>query len=79
MWDASVSHSAFVILKDIMEEIGCERYGVIVTNGTQREFLLPDFGESDVVEQQISIARQKAGIGPDEDVTLQRFEVVRHT
>ena len=31
------------------------------------------------VEQQIGIARQKAGIGPDEKgVSLERFEVIRH-
>jgi phosphonate transport system permease protein len=28
---------------------------------------------------QIAIARQKAGIRPGEKVSLQRFEVVRHT
>ena len=30
------------------------------------------------VRQQVDIARRKAGIGPDEKVDLQRFEVVRH-
>ena len=33
----------------------------------------------DTVREQLSIARQKAGIGEDEtDVQLERFEVIRH-
>jgi hypothetical protein len=41
--------------------------------------LLPDLDGVDTVEQQISIARQKAGIGEGETIRLERFEVVRHT
>ena len=32
----------------------------------------------DTVEEQIEIARKKAGIRPVEPIELQRFEVVRH-
>lgn len=60
-------------------ELDVKRYGVIVTNGSRRGLLLPDIEGVDTVEQQISIAKQKAGIGLNENVTLQRFEVVRHT
>ena len=60
------------------DELDVKRYGVIVTNGMRRGLLLPDLEGVDTVEQQISIARQKAGIGPDEPVKLERFEVVRH-
>lgn len=59
-------------------ELDVKRYGVIVTNGMRRGLLLPDLDGVDTVEQQISIARQKAGIDPSEEVELQRFEVVRH-
>ena len=59
-------------------ELDVKRYGVIVTNGNRRGLLLPDIEGVDTVEQQITIAKQKAGIGPSENVTLQRFEVVRH-
>lgn len=59
-------------------ELDVKRYGVIVTNGMRRGLLLPDLDGVDSVEQQISIARQKAGIGPSEEISLQRFEVVRH-
>ena len=55
-----------------------KRYGVIVTNSYRRGLLLPDLDGVDTVEQQIDIARRKAGIMPDEDIKLQRFEVVRH-
>ena len=54
------------------------RYGVIVSSGGRRGLLLPDLEGVDTVEQQIAIAREKAGIAPEETVRLQRFEVVRH-
>ena len=60
-------------------ELDVKRYGVIVTRGARRGLLLPDLDGVDTVEQQVAIARQKAGIGPEEKVSLQRFEVVRHT
>ncbi|MBR5089054.1 MAG: AmmeMemoRadiSam system protein A [Ruminiclostridium sp.] len=55
-----------------------KRYGVIVTSGYKRGLLLPDLDGVDTVEQQIGIARRKAGIGAGENIKLQRFEVVRH-
>ena len=60
-------------------ELDVKRYGVIVCRGMRRGLLLPDLDGVDTVEQQVDIARRKAGIGPDEPVKLQRFEVVRHT
>ena len=59
-------------------ELDVKRYGVIVTRGSRRGLLLPDLDGVDSPAQQVAIARQKAGIGPDEPVALQRFEVVRH-
>ena len=56
-----------------------KRYGVIVTKGRRRGLLLPNLDGVDTVEEQIRIAKQKAGIDPDDkDVELERFEVVRH-
>ena len=55
-----------------------KRYGVIVQNGTRRGLLLPDLEGVDTVDEQIAIARRKAGIREDEAVQLFRFEVVRH-
>ncbi|MBQ1343267.1 MAG: AmmeMemoRadiSam system protein A [Firmicutes bacterium] len=62
-----------------MDQLDVKRYGVIVSRGGRRGLLLPDLDGVDTVEQQVSIARQKAGIGPGEKVSLQRFEVVRHS
>jgi len=60
-------------------ELDVKRYGVLVTKGSRSGILLPDLEGVDTVEQQIDIARQKAGIRPEEDgVELQRFEVIRH-
>ena len=59
-------------------ELDVKRYGVIVSRGHRRGLLLPDLDGVDTVSQQVAIARQKAGIGPNEKVELQRFEVVRH-
>ena len=62
-----------------MDQLDVKRYGVIVSRGGRRGLLLPDLDGVDTVEQQVSIARQKAGIAPNEKVSLQRFEVVRHS
>ena len=59
-------------------ELDVKKYGVIVQSGYKRGLLLPDLDGVDTVEQQVSIARRKGGIAPDEDVELFRFEVVRH-
>lgn len=61
------------------ETLDPSKYGVIVTCGRRRGLLLPMLESVDTVDQQISIARRKAGIGENEPVTLQRFQVVRYT
>ncbi|MHB1450553.1 MAG: AmmeMemoRadiSam system protein A [Coriobacteriia bacterium] len=53
-------------------------WGVIVSADWRRGLLLPDLEGVDTVEQQVAIARQKAGIGPDERVRLERFKVDRY-
>lgn len=61
------------------EELDVKRYGVIVSRGARRGLLLPNLEGVDTVEEQIDIARQKAGIPEDaENIRLERFEVVRH-
>jgi len=61
-----------------VSELDVKRYGVIVSKGGRRGLLLPDLEGVDTVEQQISIAKQKAGIRSDEKAELERFEVIRH-
>ena len=63
---------------DSPDELDVRRYGVIVTHGRKRGLLLPNLDGVDSIEQQIDIARQKAGIYEDEDYSLERFEVIRH-
>lgn len=53
-------------------------YGVIVESGRRRGLLLPALEGIDRVEEQVRIAREKAGIGPDEPVALFRFRVTRY-
>lgn len=61
-----------------MSELDPQRYGVIVRNGRRTGLLLPNLEGIDTVEEQVAIARQKAGIEPQESIELERFEVVRH-
>lgn len=60
------------------EELDAARYGVIVTRGARRGLLLPNLEGVDTVEQQIAVAKQKAGIKAYESVEMERFEVIRH-
>jgi hypothetical protein len=64
-----------------MEELDPKRYGVIVKSARdwRKGLLLPDLEGVDTVEQQVDIARRKAGIRPNEPIKLYRFEVVRYT
>ncbi|MCR4404474.1 MAG: AmmeMemoRadiSam system protein A [Candidatus Acetothermia bacterium] len=61
-----------------IEELDPRRYGVLVESGGRRGLLLPDLEGVETVEQQLEIARRKAGIGPDEPVQVYRFTVERH-
>lgn len=60
------------------DQLDPKKYGVIVSNGRRRGLLLPNLDGIDTVEQQLEIARRKAGIWDNEEVSLQRFEVIRH-
>lgn len=61
-----------------IDELDAKKYGVIVYSGFKRGLLLPDIEGVDTVEQQINIARRKGSIEPDEEITIEKFEVVRH-
>jgi AmmeMemoRadiSam system protein A len=62
---------------DGIEHLDPSVYGVIVTSGFRRGLLLPDLDGVDDVRTQVDIARRKAGIGPDEPASLERFRVER--
>ena len=59
------------------ETLDPKRYGVIVRAQERVGVLLPDLTQITTAEQQLAIARRKAGITPDELVEIHRFEVMR--
>ncbi len=58
-------------------ELNPAKYGVIVKNGYKRGLLLPALEGVNTVEQQVDIARDKAGIAERDPIELYRFEVRR--
>ena len=61
-----------------MSDLDPKKYGVIVVHGMKRGLLLPDLEGVDTVEEQLRIARTKAGIWADEDIEIFRFSVTRY-
>lgn len=61
-----------------MDQLDVIRYGVIVRSGRRSGLLLPNLEGVAAVEEQVSIALQKAGIKPNEKYSMERFEVIRH-
>ena len=61
-----------------MAELDVVRYGVIVSAGRKRGLLLPNLENVNTVEEQVVIAKKKAGIYDNEAFRMERFEVVRH-
>lgn len=61
-----------------LSELDPQRYGVIVRCGGRTGLLLPDLEGINTVEEQLSIAKQKAGIFSEEAVEIYRFEVKRY-
>ncbi len=59
-------------------ELDVQKYGVIVSRGFKKALLLPELEEVHTVEQQVSLAKEKAGIAEKERVKMQRFTVQRY-
>ncbi|MDZ4132517.1 MAG: AmmeMemoRadiSam system protein A [Dethiobacteria bacterium] len=76
----SISVDILGPLEEVKDETGLDpkKYGVLVRSGPRSGLLLPDLEGVDTVEQQISIARQKAGISSGEQIKLYRFTVTRY-
>jgi AmmeMemoRadiSam system protein A len=55
-----------------------QQFGVLVVQGSKRGLLLPDLDGIRTVEQQILMAKEKAGIFDDADCALFRFNVQRY-
>jgi AmmeMemoRadiSam system protein A len=62
-----------------LDELDPKKYGVIVIKGWQKGLLLPDIEGVNTVEEQLRIAKLKAGIDPfDSDVEIYKFKVERY-
>jgi AmmeMemoRadiSam system protein A len=61
-----------------LAKLDAKKYGVIVRTLKGRcGVLLPDLPDVNTPEEQIAICKRKAGIGPDEPIQIERFEVKR--
>lgn len=63
---------------DSIKELDAKKYGVIVSKGIKRGLLLPNLEGIETPEEQVDIALRKAGIRPNEDYSMERFQVERH-
>jgi len=61
-----------------VSELDPKKYGVIIVSGYRKGLLLPDIEGVDTVEDQLRIAKLKAGILPQEETEIFRFEVARY-
>lgn len=61
-----------------LSQLDPKKYGILATCKNKKGLLLPNLEGIDTVEEQINIAKKKAGIKPYESVNFQRFEVKRY-
>ncbi|MBR3675157.1 MAG: AMMECR1 domain-containing protein, partial [Bacilli bacterium] len=59
-------------------DLDVTKYGIIVENGDRKGVVLPGLSGVETPDDQIKVAKRKAGIEEDEEITLYRFEVKRH-
>jgi AmmeMemoRadiSam system protein A len=65
--------------KAALKDLNPKKYGLIVsTKDGRKGLLLPDIPSIKTPEEQIQICRQKAGIGPNEKISLHTFTVKRY-
>lgn len=62
-----------------IKQLDIKKYGVIVRGTYGRTgLLLPNIDGVNSIEEQVAIARQKAGLRESDFYTLERFEVIRY-
>lgn len=62
-----------------IEELNPKKFGIIVKSGLKTGLLLPDLKGVETIDQQISIACQKAGIDPKSDnYQIYKFSVEKY-
>jgi AmmeMemoRadiSam system protein A len=64
-------------VKDV-SELDPKKYGIIVTSGPRKGLLLPDLEGVKTVDEQLKIAKMKAGIGEDDQIEMFKFSVRRY-
>ncbi len=62
-----------------MGDLDPKKYGIIVVQGARRGLLLPDLEGVGTVQEQLRIAKAKAGIWTDDQLEIFRFTVERYT
>jgi AmmeMemoRadiSam system protein A len=62
----------------VISDLDPKKYGVIVVQGMKRGLLLPDLEGVDTAEEQLRIAKTKAGIWSDDQLEIFRFMVMRY-
>ena len=61
-----------------MDILDPKKYGIIVRNEDKSGLLLPDLDGVDTVEEQLRIAKKKAGILDSDEYEIEYFEVTRY-
>ncbi|MGM0499005.1 MAG: AmmeMemoRadiSam system protein A [Bacillota bacterium] len=59
------------------KELNPKKYGILVKGGHQTGLLLPDLEGIETAEEQLNIAKRKAGLKEDSEVEIYRFTVNR--
>ena len=59
-------------------ELNPKIYGVVVRSGRKSGLLLPDLDGINTIDEQLEIVLNKASISPNEEYTIEKFEVIRH-
>lgn len=65
-------------LVENLDDLDPEKYGIIIQKGSRHGLLLPNLADIHHIDEQIDVARKKAGIDFDEDYDIYRFVVERH-
>jgi len=60
------------------DELDPRKFGVVVEHGGRRGLLLPDLPQVTSAEMQVRIAKQKAGLRPEDPAKVYRFTVQRY-
>ncbi|NJD56757.1 MAG: AmmeMemoRadiSam system protein A [Nitrospirae bacterium] len=61
-----------------IRDLDPKKYGIIVVQGMKKGLLLPDLEGVDTAEEQLRIAKTKAGIWSDDQLEMFRFVVTRY-